>query len=161
MRRHLLASIVMLLGVTLVLGFGHPLLVTGLSALLFSRQADGSLVYRGGKLVGSSLLGQSFAGSNGSPLPRYFQPRPSAAGPGYDAAASGATNLGPSNALLIGFVPGVNTVGLDGRRSPANPFATKAPPIRPSTAIPRSGAPGRSSAFCSARSAQTGTAAGS
>jgi K+-transporting ATPase ATPase C chain len=128
MRRHLLASIVMLLGVTLVLGFGYPLLVTGLSALLFSRQADGSLVYRGGKLAGSSLLGQSFAGSKGSPLPGYFQPRPSAAGPGYDAAASGATNLGPSNALLIGFVPGVNTVGLDGRRSPANPFATKTDP---------------------------------
>jgi K+-transporting ATPase ATPase C chain len=69
MRRHLLASIVMLLGVMLVLGFGYPLLVTGLSALLFSRQADGSLVYRGGKLAGSSLLGQSFAASKGSRFP--------------------------------------------------------------------------------------------
>jgi potassium-transporting ATPase KdpC subunit len=128
MRRHLLASVVMLLGVTVVLGFGYPLLVTGLSGLLFSHQAGGSLVYRHGRLVGSSLLGQSFADRKGNPLPRYFQPRPSAAGTGYDALISGATNLGPSNPLLIGFVPGVNTVGLDGRPSPVNPFATKADP---------------------------------
>jgi K+-transporting ATPase ATPase C chain len=128
MRRHLLASVVMLLGVTVVLGFGYPLFVTGLSGLLFSHQAGGSLVYRHGRLVGSSLLGQSFADRKGNPLPRYFQPRPSAAGTGYDALISGATNLGPSNPLLIGFVPGVNTVGLDGRPSPVNPFATKADP---------------------------------
>src|SRR5580700_6385845 len=107
MRRHLLASVVMLLGVTVVLGFGYPLLVAGLSALLFSHQANGSLVYRHGRLVGSSLLGQSFADSKGNPLPGYFQPRPSAAGTGYNAQISGATNLGPSNPLLIGFVPGV------------------------------------------------------
>jgi K+-transporting ATPase ATPase C chain len=128
MRRHLLASVVLLLAVTVVLGFGYPLLVTGLSALLFRHQADGSLVYRRGKLIGSSLLGQSFTGPGGSPLLRYFQPRPSAAGPGYDGASSGATNLGPSNPLLIGFVPGVNTVGRDGRSSPVNLFATPADP---------------------------------
>jgi K+-transporting ATPase ATPase C chain len=124
----MLASIVMLLVLTVVLGFGYPLLVTGLSAFLFSRQADGSLIYRGGKLTGSSLLGQSFTDRSGNPMPGYFQPRPSAAGTGYNAASSAATNLGPSNPLLIGFVPGVNTVGLDGRRSPVNPFATAADP---------------------------------
>ncbi len=128
MRRHLLVSVIMLVGATLVLGFGYPLVVTGLSLLLFRHQADGSLVYRGGKLAGSSLLGQSFTGSKGTPLPGYFQPRPSAAGSGYDASASGASNLGPSNPLLAGFVPGVNTVGLDGRPSRANPFATRADP---------------------------------
>jgi potassium-transporting ATPase KdpC subunit len=128
MRRHFLASLIMLLGLTVVLGFGYPLLVTGLSAVLFRHQADGSLVYRGGKLTGSSLLGQSFADSKGNPLPGYFQPRPSAAGTGYDSESSGASNLGPSNPLLIGFVPGVNTVGLDGRRSAVNPFATAADP---------------------------------
>ncbi len=128
MRRHFLAGAVLLLGLTLVLGFGYPLLVTGLSALLFRHQADGSLVYRGGKLAGSSLLSQSFTDSKGNPMPRYFQPRPSDAGSGYDGAASGASNLGPSNALLVGFVPGVNTVGLDGRASAANPFATRADP---------------------------------
>ena len=68
MRRHFLAGTVMLLGLTLVLGFGYPLLVTGLSALLFRHQADGSLVYRGGKLAGSSLLRQSFTDSKGNPI---------------------------------------------------------------------------------------------
>jgi len=111
-----------------VLGFGYPLVVTGLSQLFFHQQANGSLLYRNGKLVGSALLGQSFTDSKGNPLPQYFQPRPSAAGAGYDASSSGASNLGPSNPLLIGFVPGVNTVGLDGSPSATNPFATKADP---------------------------------
>ena len=128
MRRHLLTSIIMLVGVTILLGFGYPLVVTGLSALFFRHQADGSLVYRGGKLTGSSLLGQNFTDAKGNPLPGYFQPRPSAAGSGYNAASSGATNLGPSNPLLIGFVPGINTVGRSGQPSLGNPFATAADP---------------------------------
>jgi K+-transporting ATPase ATPase C chain len=128
MRRHLLTGIVMLLGLTIALGFGYPLLVTGLSELLFKNQANGSLVYRNGKLMGSSLLGQSFTDSKGNPFPRYFQPRPSAAGAGYDGSSSGATNLGPSNPLLIGFVPGVNTVSLTGKQAAENPFATPADP---------------------------------
>jgi potassium-transporting ATPase KdpC subunit len=126
--RHLIASIVMLLVLTVVVGFGYPLVVTGLSQLFFHKQANGSLIYRDGKLVGSELLGQEFTDSKGNPLPQYFQPRPSAAGAGYDGSSSGATNLGPSNPLLIGFVAGVNTVGLNGRPSAANPFATKADP---------------------------------
>jgi K+-transporting ATPase KdpC subunit len=128
MRRHLLASILMLAGVTIVLGFGYPLVITGLSALFFRHQADGSLVYRGGKLIGSSLIGQNFTDAKGNPLPGYFQPRPSAAGSGHNAASSGATNLGPSNPLLIGFVPGINTVGRSGQPSRTNPFATAADP---------------------------------
>jgi potassium-transporting ATPase KdpC subunit len=128
MRRHLLASAILLVALTVVLGFGYPLVVTGLSMLLFRHQAEGSLVYRDGKLVGSQLLGQSFTASDGAPLPQYFQPRPSDAGSGYDGIDSGASNLGPSNPLLIGFVAGVNTVGLDGKPSPVNPFATPADP---------------------------------
>ncbi len=128
MVRRLLTSLVMLLVLTVVLGFGYPLLVTGLSALGFDHQANGSLIYRNGKLVGSSLLGQSFTDSSGNPLPQYFQSRPSDAGSGYDAASSAASNLGPSNPLLIGFVPGVNTVGLDGETSSTNPFATRSDP---------------------------------
>jgi len=128
MRRHLVSSIFMLLGLTVVLGFGYPLLVTGLAEIGFGHQANGSLVYRDGKLVGSSLLGQSFTGKSGNPIPKYFQPRPSAAGTGYNATESSATNLGPSNPLLIGFVAGVNTVGLDGQRSATNPFATASDP---------------------------------
>jgi K+-transporting ATPase ATPase C chain len=128
MRRQIAASLAMLVGVTLLLGFGYPLAVTGISQLFFRNQANGSLIYTHGKLVGSALLGQGFTDSKGSPLPRYFQPRPSAAGAGYDGASSGASNLGPSNPLLIGFVAGVNTVGLDGRPSASNPFATAADP---------------------------------
>src|ERR1035438_380578 len=128
MRRQILTSIVMLLTITVVLGCGYPLVVAGLAAVGFDQQANGSLVYRDGKLVGSSLLGQGFSDASGNPLPRHFQPRPSAAGTGYDASASGASNLGPSNPLLAGFVPGVNTVGLNGQPSPVNPFATKADP---------------------------------
>ncbi len=128
MRRHLIPSIVMMVVLTAVLGFGYPLLVTGISFGLFRSQAEGSLVYRHGKLAGSQLLGQSFSSSSGAPLPQYFQPRPSEAGSGYDGEDSGASNLGPSNPLLIGFVPGINTVGLNGKRSKTNPFATKADP---------------------------------
>jgi K+-transporting ATPase KdpC subunit len=133
--RHLITSVVMFIGLTVVLGFGYPLVVTGLSQLFFHKQANGSLIYRDGKLVGSELLGQEFTDSKGNPLPRYFQPRPSAAGAGYDGASSGASNLGPSNPLLIGFVAGVNTIGLNGRPSATNPFATR--PIRRACPSPR------------------------
>ena len=126
--RHLVASIVMLLGLTVVLGFGYPLVVTGLSQLFLPQAGERLAIYRDGKLVGSELLGQEFTDSKGNPLPQYFQPRPSAAGAGYDGSSSGATNLGPSNPLLIGFVAGVNTVGLNGQPSAANPFATQADP---------------------------------
>src|SRR5580704_11683597 len=99
--RHLAASLVMLLGLTVVVGFGYPLVVTGLAQLFFHKQANGSLVYRSGKLVGSELLGQEFTDAKGNPLPQYFQPRPSDAGTGYDGSSSGASNLGPSNPVLI------------------------------------------------------------
>ena len=128
MRRHLVASLLMLLAVTLAFGFIYPFVVTGLSQLFFHQQANGSLIYRNGKLAGSALLGQEFTDAKGNPLPRYFQPRPSNAGTGYDAGSSGASNLGPSNPLLTGFVAGVNTVGLDGKPSAANPFATRSDP---------------------------------
>lgn len=126
--RQAAASAVMLAIVTLALGFGYPLFVTGVSQLFFRHQANGSLIYSHGKLAGSALLGQSFTDAKGNPLPQYFQPRPSAAGTGYNGASSGATNLGPSNPLLIGFVAGVNTVGLSGQPSATNPFATPADP---------------------------------
>jgi K+-transporting ATPase ATPase C chain len=128
MRRHLIASLLMLLAVTLAFGFVYPFVVTGLSQLFFHQQANGSLIYRNGKLAGSALLGQEFTDAKGNPLPRYFQPRPSNAGTGYDASSSGASNLGPSNPLLTGFVAGVNTAGLDGKPSAANPFATRSDP---------------------------------
>lgn len=127
-RLPLLRAAAMLVVVTVVAGFGYPLVATGLSVLVFPRQAEGSLLYRHGRLVGSSLIGQSFSAADGAPLRRYFQPRPSDAGSGYDPSASGASNLGPDNPLLVGFVAGVNTVRADGSVAPANPFATRQDP---------------------------------
>jgi len=98
------ACIAMLAIVTVLLGFGYPLAVTGISQLFFRHQANGSLVSVNGKLAGSALLGQNFTNAKGGPLPQYFQPRPSNAGSGYDGADSSASNLGPSNPVLIKLV---------------------------------------------------------
>ena len=73
----------------------YPMVVWGLAQGLFPREANGSLVVKGGKTAGSSLLAQGFAGA------KYFHPRPSAAGSGYDAAGSGGSNLGPLSNKLI------------------------------------------------------------
>src|ERR1700751_1119486 len=80
---------------TVLTGIIYPVVMTGLSEVIFPRQSKGSLVTVNGKVVGSSLIGQPFA------KPKYFHPRPSAAGNGYDASSSGATNLGPTSAKLL------------------------------------------------------------
>ena len=95
MRRQLIPAVLAFLSLTLLVGVLYPLAITGVSQLVFADKADGSLVRRDGVVVGSSLLGQSFSGD------RWFQPRPSAAGEGYDGAASAASNLGPTNPELI------------------------------------------------------------
>ncbi|WP_163569318.1 potassium-transporting ATPase subunit KdpC [Fodinicola feengrottensis] len=101
LRRHL-AALRALLVFTVLLGLAYPLLITGISQLVFPGAANGSQLTSGDKVVGSSLIGQNFTDDKGNPLPRYFQSRPSAAGKtGYDPTSSGPSNLGPNNADLV------------------------------------------------------------
>lgn len=93
--RNLLIAILMTLVTTLLLGVAYPLAVTGLAQVLFPDKANGQLIERGGKVVGSRIIGQGFSS------PGYFRSRPSAAGTGYDAANSSGTNLGPTNKKLV------------------------------------------------------------
>ncbi|MBI2711086.1 MAG: potassium-transporting ATPase subunit KdpC [Actinobacteria bacterium] len=98
MRRQIAASLGVLALLTVLAGLAYPLLTTAVAQTAFRARAEGSLVRRGGRVVGSSLLAQPFSS------PRYFHPRPSAAGDGYDATASGASNLGPTNPKLAAQV---------------------------------------------------------
>jgi K+-transporting ATPase ATPase C chain len=90
------AAVRTLLVLTVLLGLAYPLAMTGIAQVGFAGNADGSLVHRGGRTVGSDLIGQSFKGD-----PTYFQSRPSAAGTGYDPLSTSASNLGPDNVDLV------------------------------------------------------------
>jgi len=127
-RRHLFTSLVLTAIVGIGLGIIYPVAVWGIGQVAFPWRANGSIITRNGKDIGSALLGQEFLDSKGNPEPQYFQPRPSDAGAGYDPTASGASNLGPSDPRLDGFIPGFNTVDLNGNASATNPFATNADP---------------------------------
>jgi len=93
--RHVYPAVALTIVLTVLLGIVYPFVTTGLSELLFKEKARGSLIEKEGKVIGSRLIGQPFKGSS------YFHPRPSAAGSGYDATASGGTNLGPTSKQLF------------------------------------------------------------
>jgi K+-transporting ATPase ATPase C chain len=95
MKKELILAVRFTLVTTLVFGLIYPIGVTGLSRLLFPKQAAGSLIEKNGRVVGSKLIGQPFASE------KYFHSRPSAAGTGYDASASSASNLAPTNQALV------------------------------------------------------------
>jgi len=95
MKKNLLIALWFTLVTTVIFGVLYPLAITGLAQVLFPSRANGQLIVKGGKIVGSRIIGQNFSEEG------YFRSRPSSAGTGYDATSSSGSNLGPTNKTLI------------------------------------------------------------
>ena len=100
MKKNLITAILMTVATTVLLGIIYPLVVTGLAQLIFPEKANGQLIQKNGKTIGSSLIAQGFSS------PGYFHPRPSFAGTGYDPMNTNGSQLGPTNQKLIDRVKG-------------------------------------------------------
>ena len=95
MKKHLITAFLMTIATTILLGVLYPLLITALAQVMFKDKANGQLITRNGETIGSRIIAQPFTSA------KYFHPRPSAAGNGYDAANSGGTNFASTNQKLI------------------------------------------------------------
>ena len=100
MKKNLITAILMTLATTILLGIIYPLVVTGLAQLIFPKRANGQLIEKDGRTIGSSIIAQGFSS------PGYFHPRPSFAGNGYDPTNTNGSQLGPTNQKLIERVKG-------------------------------------------------------
>ncbi|MDR2895090.1 MAG: potassium-transporting ATPase subunit KdpC [Propionibacteriaceae bacterium] len=130
--RPLWAGLIATLALTVILGVVYPLAMTGLAQLIAPAGANGSLIVdQTGQVIGSRLIGQSFRDGDDQPLRQYFQSRPSFAGSGYDADASGASNLGPDSPELVALI--------DLRRAEIAEFNGVDPAAVPADALTASG----------------------
>ena len=119
-------AIVLTVLFAVLLGLVYPAVLTGIGQLAFPAQANGSLIRVNGRVIGSELIAQGFAS------PRYFHPRPSAAGKGYDAANSSGSNYGPTSKPLMDRVKGdVATLGKEGLPLPADLLTTSGSGLDP------------------------------
>ena len=136
-RAALRPALSLLLAATLITGLGYPLLVTLMAQLVLPHQANGSLIEEGGQVIGSELIAQGFAG------PGWFHPRPSAAGTGYDASASSASNLAPGSkdlaAAIAARIAALRAEGISGAAVPADLVTASAsgldPDLSPAAAL--------------------------
>jgi K+-transporting ATPase ATPase C chain len=135
LRRQLIPAVGLTIAFILLCCVAYPAITWAIGDVAFHQKITGSFIKDDGKVVGSRLIGQNFLDAAGNPLPQYFQPRPSDSytSPYNPAAGSSGSNYGPENPLLVGFIPGVNTVEANGDSFPPgvkqyNPFATRADP---------------------------------
>ena len=129
MRKDIISSAIGILVLTLVLGIGYPLLVTGVSQVAFHGNANGQQVFVDGKLVGSKIIGQAFTDAKGNPLPQYFQTRPSGTDPADNDAATSFANYGP-NSVITEKAIAANIkvyIGLNGKYYPGGLTAGDVP----------------------------------
>lgn len=122
-------ALVLLSAFALLLGVAYPLAITGIASVAFPAQAGGSLIRNGNTIIGSSLIGQNFTSAG------YFHPRPSAAGNGYDASASAATNLAPGardlRDAIAGRIADARVQGFAGDGIPADLVTSSASGLDP------------------------------
>ena len=133
MKKHIITASLYTVFTGVLLGLVYPLAITAISQLLFRSQANGELISRGGQMIGSRLIGQTFTG------PEYFDSRPSEAGTGYDASSSGGSNLAPTSKALISRIDASVREEGDGKPIPVDLVTASAsgldPDISPAAAL--------------------------